>query len=35
MQRVILGLVLMLGLAIPALAQDRPRVTVGANYSFW
>jgi hypothetical protein len=34
MQRVILGLVLMLGLAIPALAQDRPRVTVGANYSF-
>jgi hypothetical protein len=34
MQRVILGLALMLGLAVPALAQDMPRVTVGANYTF-
>jgi Outer membrane protein beta-barrel domain len=34
MQRVILGLVLGLGVAVPAIAQDRPRVTVGANYSF-
>jgi hypothetical protein len=34
MQRVCLVLVLMLGLAVPALAQERPRVTVGANYSF-
>jgi hypothetical protein len=34
MQRVILGLALMLGLAVPALAQDRPRVSIGANYSF-
>jgi hypothetical protein len=34
MQRVILALALMLGFAIPAFAQDRPRVTFGANYTF-